>query len=149
MPAYLYQTDNYSCGAVALYNALLTLGGEWPDYETVRQQAGTTRRGTTGRGILKALEANHLKGLIYRTRLPDRAWRFALTYAPTILLVDPYLTKSGRYQQSHWITSVNILGASVLVVDPSSTTYKYTRNELLARWQSRSGLFLGIRLSSP
>ena len=95
MPAFLYQTDNYSCGAVALYNALLTLGGDWPDYETIKTQARTTKRGTTANGILKALESNQLKGLIYRTRKPPLAWRFVTSYAPTILLVDPWLAKSG------------------------------------------------------
>lgn len=143
MASFSFQQTNYSCGTIALINAVKVLGMELL-FDDAKHIAGTTYQdGTSQRGIMRAITALGLKATEYRTANPDNAWKWLHKWAdtyPVILLVDGYLTVGN----SHWVTVSGRVNGRVIVVDPTANTdsgengvHPLDKDETLARWKSR------------
>lgn len=142
MGAFHSQPNGYSCGQYAVYNSIIAMGGS-ADLSEIKRLAGTSRQnGTTRQGVLKALVALGYKGTPYRTRNADYGWKYARKWAvanPLILLVD---------ENEHWLVVSGLIGDRVIVVDSGADksgnelgTYSFSKNDLLARWVYRNGMY--------
>lgn len=147
MPPYLTQPNRWSCGTLAILNAITALGGE-TDYETVYRAVGNTvRDGTDEYGILEGLIELGYRGWEYKGKNPDSAWRYVSERCgeyPIVLLVDDW---------RHWVVATGKLGNKVVVVDSDPNKKKnesgalvLSKPELLERWKYRGG-FYAIRVS--
>lgn len=54
---------------------------------------------------------------------------------PVMLVVD---------KDTHWVCAIGMLGTTVIVADPATTTEAHTKARLMERWTSESGRCYGI-----
>jgi predicted double-glycine peptidase len=142
----LLQSDKYSCGALAIVNALRALGCRMP-VAAVAKLAGTSPvYGTTISGVKRALRALEYRavGLSIAESAPTAlsALRGHLGAGhPVILSWD---------RGEHWVAAVGVLGTRVAVADSAdSDLVRVMGQSTLARhWREKSveghDIFCGI-----
>jgi ABC-type bacteriocin/lantibiotic exporter with double-glycine peptidase domain len=139
------QSTSFTCGPVAVVNAIAALDDTEFAEEVVRELAGTTAtHGTNPRQIRQAI-----KKLGYTTEKFDApshlAWRLLRGYLaegiPVIMSVD---------KDSHWITAVGLIGERVLLADSADGETVVSRDawSVLRRWANRKGVCFGLAVLS-
>lgn len=104
------QRDSYSCGAVALVNALGAMGRRVSERDA-RKYSGTTEKGVTQHGLLQAIEAF---GFVHETMEAafDEAYEklHAHLAAGSAAILE-------TEDSNHWEAAVGVLGARIVVLD--------------------------------
>jgi hypothetical protein len=140
------QDDKFSCGAVALYNALEAAGVDSPAVPELRRLASTSPvKGTSTAGICKALRNLSITHAKLKTKDEFVAYSALLgclsAGSPVLLAVD---------DDTHWVTAVGLLGSRVLVADSADgeVIVSLERGEVLDRWRCNDyyeGVVVGSR----
>lgn len=147
------QQDSYSCGVLAIVNAMLCYGRKISERRIKAHSRTTFQGGTDEKGMLAALEALGSKGSkVLESKI--RAIVFEELDAhlaagdPAILCVDEY---------SHWIAVIGKLGDKYVVFDSLNSkknaqehgVHVLTKGLLGRRWKSSKGPFFAILCKRP
>ncbi len=132
------QRDKYSCGPVAIVNALRALGIKVPERRVRAHTASKKGQGTTEHGIRNALERLDFT-TVEMTLDSSTELDFQHLYAqvsfgnPVLLHVDG----------DHWIAAIGVMGPLIIVFDSEnipenkseSGVYVYNARQLCSRWK--------------
>jgi predicted double-glycine peptidase len=135
------QSTSFTCGPVAIVNAISALDDTDFSEEVVKELAGTTAtHGTSPRQVRSAI-----KKLGYTSEKfegPSHlAWRLLRGYLaegnPVLLIVD---------NGAHWITAVGALGDRILLADSADGETVVSRDawSVLRRWTDNKGQCFGL-----
>ena len=148
------QNNSYSCGVYAVMNAAKCLGIDLPRKKIV-QYSGTTKNGTSERGIIRTLRRNKFIAHEFEfssysydnnKKRAIRILKNSLRNSnPVILCVD---------KNNHWCTVIGMLGNKFILFDSDMDlenkkehgTQIVKENELVERWANYKN-FYGIRVS--
>lgn len=104
------QRDAYSCGAIALVNALGAMGKRVSERDA-RKYSGTTEKGVTQHGLLQAIEAFGFHHSTVEAAFDEAYGRVHahLAAGSTAILETE--------DSNHWEAAVGVLGSRVVVLD--------------------------------
>ena len=145
--AFKTQPNDWSCGVLAVWNALHALGYDANYHDIRKLSKENCRNGTERQGIIRAIIGLGYRAIPYRSHNADNAWSFARRWAmrnPIIALVDGH---------THYFTLSGVIDGRVIVVDSGANTtgnemgaFVFSKQELIARWIHRGSVY-GIRVS--
>lgn len=128
--ALVLQDTEYSCGAVALANALNVLGYSYAVGALARMCGTSPTNGTSEEAVLKTCAK-----LEHPCRVIDEAHPgfaivtlrgFVVQGAVALLVVD---------SDTHWLTVIGVSGNRLIVHDPAAGTFSYDDTQLIERWR--------------
>lgn len=132
-----YQSTNYSCGPVAIANALRVFGKKIPERKIVKL-SGATKDGADEEQLITGIEALGYQATVISGDKPPA-------------LLDPTLAAGQPIVMSvmngkHWVTVVGKVGDRYVLVDSTRTkenmkengVHLISRRELLRRWRCPS-----------
>lgn len=124
-----YQNSPFTCGAVALANALEACGTN-VSQDKIARLAGTNSNGTTEKGIIKACQALYHYPYPFQLRklneALDKVDFFLYSNSPVIVCVEKW---------THWVTVIGKLGDQYIVSDGADENYiKYLSSDKLLEW---------------
>lgn len=126
------QDNKYSCGAVALCNALEAANIESPAVDAMMKLARTSpEKGTTTKGMARALESLSITYEKVRTKDSFAAYSVLVAClsfgSPVLMAVD---------NDTHWVVAVGVLGSRILLVDSAdgAVVQSLNRQQVLDRW---------------
>ncbi len=139
----ILQSDEFSCGAVAVVNAMEAIGVDYAVEAMAKMCRTSPVHGTSEKDIIKALVT-----LEHPVReIGESSTGFALVIlrgylaggASAILAVD---------QDSHWIAAIGLCGNRFIIHDSACGTSSMSDTELLARWRKERAKmpFYGIAI---
>lgn len=142
----LLQDKDGVCGAFAVANALIPLRVEFNIAE-IKEVAGTTvDKGTSKRGIIRAVEYYDHQAIPYEGRSEEAGWKWLCKWSiccPIIVAID---------NRQHWGTVVGRFDTQVILFDPSVPAEKFENNvmvlnrgEFCKRW-IWGGRYYAIRI---
>lgn len=147
-----FQSENYSCGAAAVVNALRCLGVKVPERRVSSVARTSEENGTDENGVMDAAREFGAAAAKFENVSQKDAWRWLksslLEGKPVILCIDNW---------QHWVTAVGLLGdGSVVIVDSANTvsnmsengTHVMKRATFMKKWKHRNmNQFFGISIS--
>ena len=134
----LRQTYEYDCGASAV-EAILDYYGIDMREEKIMKTAGTTKNGTSIKGIIKALKKYRLKVKSGEMTI-SQIKRYIDNKIPVILMLQAWTKKKKPDWEKDWIDGHYVIvigydGHKFYFEDPASASRTYlTYNELDKRW---------------
>lgn len=141
------QKDSYSCGVYAVMNAAKCLGVNLSRRDITKFSKTTREKGTSEKGILKALEKNNLIGEEFVFGWKTNAIKFVNEIIgsgnPIILSVD---------NDNHWCTLIGTIGDKYILSDSENSKankeqngiYLLSENDLLNRWKNEDSKYYCI-----
>lgn len=125
-----YQQRPSSCGAAALGNALEAIGISKTQDE-LEKLSGTTNKGTSANGLLKALRLLGIPRLVMHTRDSRRLLQY--TFRQIKNLGNPFILSVDNWK--HWVAFVGFLGTKYIIIDSAKEDLVLflTYDELQAR----------------
>jgi ABC-type bacteriocin/lantibiotic exporter with double-glycine peptidase domain len=141
------QRDSYSCGVYAIINAAKCLGIDLTRRDITKFSKTSREKGTSEKGILKALKCNNLSGKEFTFKSQKEAVEFIdnlLKFEkPVILAVD---------NDSHWCTIIGTFGKKYIMFDSDRSKYNkeesgvhlLSSEELDSRWKNENNKYYCI-----
>lgn len=146
-----FQKDSYSCGVYAVMNAAKCLGIDLKRRDITKFSKTTKEKGTSEKGILKALAGNGMLGEEFSFNSYEREMAFEILdnvlvgpcVNPVILCVD---------NDDHWCTLIGKLGNKYILFDSDRSKYNKEENgihvitvdELESYWRSSKDTYYCI-----
>lgn len=150
------QTFDYDCGAAALQSVLMYYGIDVRE-DRLMKTAGTTTRGTSVAGIVRAARTHGLR-CASRSMTVEDVRTFLARRIPVILALQAWPERSradweNMWDDGHYVVAVGVHGTTMMFADPSSIRPStLTFRELEKRWHDKDSsgkksIHWGIALS--
>ena len=150
------QAFNYDCGAAVL-EALLTYYGLNAREDNLIKKAGTTRKGTSVKGMIGVIKSYGLKCEARKMSISEIK-KFIARKIPVILVLQAWTKKKDvqwktNWKDGHYVVAVGYNRKKIYFEDPASFKRTYLGfNELKQRWhdiddQGRKYINYGIAVS--
>lgn len=153
------QDDDWSCGLVAIQNALEVLQGRVSRRALLQACAANEDDGTPEDEIVRALLSLKFEVDVFESDVPAEAGRWVAT---SLAAGRPILVCVDRW--SHWVTLIGVCGRRVLGFDPAGWSgwrapadgfFVLRPADLRRRWEAakrvrgRARRFYGIAIAAP
>ncbi len=134
----LRQTYCYDCGANALQSVLVYYGIEVRE-DCLIKLTGTSKEGTSIKGIIKVAEKYGLKTESKQMTIDDIKW-YIKKDVPVIIALQAWTEKEkvdweNDWVDGHWVVAIGYTKDKIIFEDPSSFVRVYLKyEELEKRW---------------